>query len=164
MKQTILKGLAHIAGYTTASAHCDVPCGIYDPHQAIIGALTTIRMADIIKELKEKHAGDDHTQDYTRAIIVKEQHADLCKKEVATIWGDYFKAEMIEKHPELHELVHSIMQAASKAKQSEDRANGEKLLELVNKFAEIFWETKSKETKRVAAPYKPESEIVIPVL
>lgn len=164
MKQQILQSLAKLTGYETAQAHCDVPCGIYDPHQAIIGALTAIRMADIIKELKEKHAGKDHTQDYTRAIMVKEQHADMCKKEVATIWGDYFKAEMIEKYPDLHNLVHSILQAGSKAKQSEDRANGEKLLELVNKFAEIFWATKGKETKRVAAPYKPESEIVIPVL
>lgn len=163
MKQTILKNLAKITGYEIAHAHCDVPCGIYDPHQAIIGALTTIRMADIIKEIKEKHADGAHQQDYMRAIAVKEQHADMCKKEVATIWGDYFKPEMVEQHPDLHNLVHSILQAASKAKQSEERANGEKLLELVNKFAEIFWQTKGKETKRVAAPYKPESEIVIPV-
>ncbi len=164
MNQTILKGLSKLIGHETAYAHCDLPCGIYDPHQAIIGALTAIRMADILAELKGKHAGEDHQQDYVRAVIIKESHADLVKKEVGTIMGDYFKPEMIEKYPDLHKLTHSIMQAASKAKQNEGREYGVNLLELVNQFAEIFWQSKGKETKRVISPYKPEMEMVIPVL
>lgn len=164
MKQAILQSVAVVVGYQTAHAHCDVPCGIYDPHGAIIGALTTIRMIDIIKEIKDGHGVNDQMHDIVRAVNVKEQHADLCKKEIATIWGDYFKAEMTEQYPDLHNLVHSILQAASKAKQSENREHAEKLLDLVNQFAEIFWKTKGKETKRVKAPYKPESEIVIPIL
>ena len=151
-----------MVGAEIAYAHCDIPCGIYDPHQAQIAALTVIRMADIIAEAKL--AGHDHTHELVRAIAVKEEHAEICKREVHVIWGDYFKPEMIEKYPNLHTLVHSIMQAGSKARQTEDRANGEKLLELVNEFAQIFWESKGMETKTVKAPYKPESDIVIPVL
>lgn len=167
-QQTILKTAAALFGSTIAYAHCDIPCGIYDPHQAQIAALTTIRMADLITELKGLHASDDHhhntEHDLIRIVNVKDQHAEICKREVAVIWGDYFKPEMIEKHPHLHELVHSIMQTASKTRQSDERANGEKLLELVNEFAKIFWETKGKETKEVTAPYKPEAKIVLPIL
>jgi nickel superoxide dismutase len=168
MRQAILKTITRFTGIEVAHAHCDIPCGIYDPHQAQIGALTVIRMQDLIAELREMAKKEDNhhdtEHDIIRTIKVKEEHADMCKKEVATIWGDYFKPEMIEQYPDLHKHVHGIMQAASKARQSSDRATGEKLLELVNEFAETFWKCKGKETKRAKAPYKPESELVYPVL
>ena len=150
----------------TAYAHCDLPCGIYDPHGALIGALTVIRMMDIMKELETAHTEHDveFRNSMIRAIAIKEDHAELVKKEVRTIWGDYFKPEHIEKYPELHGLVHEIMQLASRGKQTVDRAQGLKLLEKVNRFAEIFWESKGKKTKRVKAPYKPEEKIVVPLL
>lgn len=152
--------------FDTADAHCDVPCGIYDPHQAQIGALTVIRMLDIMDDLAKTHK--DLDQEYlntmTRAIAIKEEHAELVKREIRVIFGDYFKKEHIEKYPELPELAHKIMQAGSKARQTASRANGLELLSLVNRFAEIFWETKGVATKKVKAPYKPGEEIVVPVL
>lgn len=141
----------------TAYAHCDIPCGIYDPHQAQIGALTVIRMIDIMKEHPDTHS-------MIRAVQVKEEHAEIVKKEVRTIWGDYFKPDMIEKYPELHALVHEIMHLASKGKQTDERNHAEKLLEKVNRFAEIFWDSKGIKTKLVKAPYKPEMEVVYPEL
>jgi len=138
-------------------AHCDIPCGIYDPHQAQIAALTVIRMMDLIADTKSEH-------DIARYIAVKEQHAELCKQEARIIWGDYFKADHTGSHPELNELTHEIMKLASVARQGVDRKDGVKLLEAINKFAEIFWETKGISTKRVKSPYKPEEEIVYPEL
>lgn len=138
-------------------AHCDIPCGIYDPHQMQIGVLTVIRMLDIMAEAHGEH-------DIARLVIVKEEHAEIVKREVRVIWGDYFKAEHVEKYPELHSLTHEIMQLASKVRQTVVRTEAEKLLDKVNRFAEIFWETKGKKTRRVKAPYKPEEEVVVPIL
>ncbi len=153
-------------------AHCDIPCGIYDPHQAQLGALTVIRMVDIIQE-NAQHAQEaeqkgsnplEFRHSVIRAVTVKEEHAEMCKREVRVIWGDYFKDEHLEKYPELNDLVKKIMQLGSKVKQTVERSVAVELLVAVNRFAEIFWETKGISTKHVKAPYKPEEEIVYPVL
>jgi nickel superoxide dismutase len=94
----------------------------------------------------------------------KESHAASVKHDIATIWGDYFKAPQIEAYPEIHEVVHTIMQQASKCKQHIARENGEELLNSVNRFAEIFWATKGVETQSVIAPYPPALAVIQPVL
>lgn len=162
LSQNILSLLPH----EIAHAHCDLPCGIYDPHQAQIGALTVIRMMDIIKELEHghEHHDEEFRNSMMRAIQIKEKHAELTKHEVRVIWGDYFKPEHHKKYPELNSIAYEIMQLGSKSKQTVDRSNGMSLLEKVNRFAEIFWETKGINTKRVKAPYKPEEEIIVPAL
>lgn len=172
ISQSMLSILAKIMPVQNAHAHCDVPCGIYDPHWAIVGGLTVIRMIDImqdharhIQEAGQK--GDDDLElrnNLIRAVEVKEEHAEIVKHEVRVIWGDYFKPEHKEKFPELDTIVYEIMQLASKVKQTVDRNMAVKLLDKINRFAEIFWESKGKQTKRVKAPYKPEEEIVIPIL
>jgi nickel superoxide dismutase len=166
MIHRILKTLDSIKPFERASAHCDIPCGIYDPHQAQIAVLTVIRMIDLMAELaaNEKQENLSYHNTLSRHITVKEEHAELCKKEVRVIWGDYFKAEHIEKYPELHSLTHKIMQLGSKCRQGTSRETALELLQAVNRFAEIFWETKGVATKRVKAPYKPGEEIVHPVL
>ena len=78
--------------------------------------------------------------------------------------GDYFKDPQIEMYPNIHSLVHSIMMAGSKCKQSIDRQNGLDLVELVNEFTEAFWGTKDIKTQRVIAPYPPALEVVQPIL
>lgn len=162
----IFKALDRLFRFPEARAHCDVPCGIYDPHHALIGALTVIRMIDLMGELKGAHGPE--TQEYqnsmSRYILVKEEHAELVKREVRVIFGDYIKKEQVDKYPELPELVHKIMQHGSKARQTTSREAAMDLLNSVNRFAEIFWETKGVQTKRVKAPYKPSEEIVYPVL
>lgn len=153
-------------------AHCDVPCGIYDPHQAQVAALTAIRMVDIIQENAklaqeaEKTGSNPFPFRHTviRAIAVKEEHAEMCKREARIIWGDYFKDEHLQKYPELNDLVHKIMQLGSRTRQNIDREVAIDLLAAVNRFAEIFWESKGVATKKLKAPYKPEEEIIYPVL
>ena len=150
-----------------AQAHCDIPCGIYDPHLAQVAALTVIRMDDMIADLIATHK-DQHDAEFMnsmgRYVAVKEEHAELCKREIRVIFGDYFKKEHIDKYPELPELTHKIFQLGSKSRQTAGRDNGVQLLGLVNRFAEIYWETKGVPTKKVKAPYKPGEEITYPVL
>lgn len=151
----------------SVDAHCDIPCGIYDPHQAQIGALTVIRMVDLINSLEEAH-GDEWTMEtnnsLARYIVVKEEHAELTKHEIRVIWGDFIKPAHIEKYPQLHELVHKIMQLGSKSRQTVNRETALALLEAVNEFAEIFWAIKGIETKRVKSPYSVKEDMVVPIL
>jgi len=138
-----------------AQAHCDIPCGIYDPATALLAALSVVRLMDIQAE-----ASDQNT--FVRCVLQKEEEAEKVKHEVRVIWGDYFKAPQIEKHPQIHELAHAIMQKASACKQGTDRADGEALVDLVNQFAEIFWTTKDVSTERWVSPYPPSLEVVQP--
>jgi nickel superoxide dismutase len=161
----IFEAIDKIMHFKTVSAHCDIPCGIYDPHLAEVAAHTVIRMDMLISDLvKSNDMSPDGRNKMIRYTMIKEQHAELCKHEVRIIWGDYFKPEHAQANPELNALVWDIMKAASKAKQSTNIADGEALLDKVNKFAEIFWKTKNIQTSRVKAPYPTEKEIVLPKL
>lgn len=151
-------------------AHCDIPCGIYDPHLAQVAALTVIRMNQMIRDLPDptpagggmpsQEDRNKYIHAVSRFTAVKEEHAELVKKEVRIIWGDFFKAE---NRPEgLHELVDNIMKTASKARQNLDMAAAEQLLDLVNQFAEAFWKAKGVETKRVSSNQAAGGEYVVP--
>ncbi|MCC6147710.1 MAG: superoxide dismutase, Ni [Anaerolineaceae bacterium] len=166
MIQKILTTIDKLVHFEHAQAHCDIPCGIYDPHLAQISALTVIRMVDLMNELASSEKKDkiEFDNSIARHIAVKEEHAEQCKREVRVIWGDYIKQEHLDKYPELHSLVHKIMQLGSKSRQSASRETAMELLTAVNRFAEIFWETKNIPTRRVKAPYKPGEEVVYPVL
>lgn len=94
----------------------------------------------------------------------KEDQATLCKEEVRIIWGDYIKGPQIEKFPDVHTVAHSVMLAASKAKQEADRSHAVNLVDQVNAFAEIFWKTKDVKVKRAVCPYPPALEVVYPDL
>ena len=152
----IMRALEIIKPSQYVFAHCDVPCGIYDPHQAQIAAHTVFRMTQLIKE------NENDTHKIARFTSVKEEHAELCKKEIRIIWGDYFKPEHLEKFPQLHTLVWEIMKTASTTKQNVDSDATEKLLEKVMEFSEIFWKSKNIETFRTIAPYPTEKNIVYP--
>ena len=100
----------------------------------------------------------------SRLVLEKEEQARIVKNEINIIWGDYFKAPQIEISPTVHELVHSIMQAASRCKQDVGKDNGVVLLRLVNDFTSIFWETKGIATRTVIAPYPPALDVIQPIL
>lgn len=151
--------------FKRVKAHCDVPCGIYDPITAQIAALTVVRMIDLINDLEAKGlSAKDHANSMERYVAVKEEHAEKAKHEVRVIWGDYIKAPHLEKFPELNGVTHKIMQLGSKARQTTDREAAVEFVEAINQFAEIFWATKNVPTKRAKAPYAPALELVYPVL
>jgi len=121
----------------TASAHCDVPCGVYDPAQARIEA-------DSVQKIIEKYHASNDEAFRARCLFVKEQRADLVKHHLWVLWTDYFKPEHLEAYPDLHDLFWKATKAAGQAKQTTDAANAEKLLGLIDEIAAIFWKTKGK--------------------
>lgn len=144
----------------TVEAHCDIPCGIYDPHQMQIAALTVIRMNQLIEAL-----GGDEAKvkaSFPRYMLVKEEHAEIVKKEVRVIWGDYFKAEHLEKYPDLNDFVWGLLKLAGKAKQEINMQVAQDLLAQTQKFAEMFWDTKGVKTKRAPSNQAVGGEIVVP--
>lgn len=151
--------------FPTVSAHCDIPCKIYDPITAQLSVLTMIRMVDLLNELTAKAdmSANDHAQ-FSRLVAQKESHGKKVKEEVAIIWGDFIKAPQIETFPEVHHLVHSIMLNASNAKQHINREVTLALLNKVNRFAEIFWQSKGMKTYMATCPYPPEQALIYPVL
>lgn len=145
----------------TAKAHCDVPCGIYDPISAQIAALSVIRMIDLMTSL-QKSDSLEYINTITRHIAVKEEEAEKVKHEIRIIWGDFIKGPQVEKYPHIHTLVHNIMTLASANRQHVSRDKAYELLDEVNKFAEIFWEIKGVTTKIVKSNYLPNEDIVVP--
>jgi nickel superoxide dismutase len=115
-------------------AHCDLPCGVYDPAQARIEAQS-------VKAIQEKMAnfeGDDRV----RAILIKEERAELVKHHLMVLWADYFKPEHLEKYPKLHDMFWKAIKQASECKHHNESAEGQKLLDQIDEIAKIFWETK----------------------
>jgi nickel superoxide dismutase len=119
----------------TALAHCDLPCGVYDPAQARIEA-------ESVKACMEKFNGSDDPVFKERAVSIKEQRADLVKHHLWVLWTDYFKPEHLEKYPQLHELFWKATKKAGESKKTTDPAVGQQLLDQIAEITKIFWETK----------------------
>ncbi|MEV0535014.1 superoxide dismutase, Ni [Kitasatospora sp. NPDC050463] len=119
----------------TVHAHCDLPCGVYDPAQARIEA-------ESVKGTQEKYQANEDPAFRTRALIIKEQRAEAVKHHISVLWSDYFKAPHFEKYPQLHQLINDTLKAASATKASTDPATGQALLDLIAEVDKIFWETK----------------------
>ena len=123
-----------------AEAHCDIPCGIYDPISAKIAAQTVLKMVMRIQALSGDGAARANSE--SRYIAVKEEHAELTKREIDILWHDYFKPEHLEKHPDLHTKVWEATKLASKNKQSVDLDAAKQLVAAVDEIAGAFWSTK----------------------
>ena len=115
-------------------AHCDLPCGVYDPAQAKIEAESVLAI--------QKKMTDFSNDDRTRAIIIKEERAELVKHHLMVLWADYFKPEHLEDHPELHDKFWKAIKQASDCKHHAEPETGEKLLEMIDEISDIFWQTK----------------------
>jgi nickel superoxide dismutase len=132
-----------LAPTTTVRAHCDLPCGVYDPEQARIEAESCFR-------IMEKYQANTDETFRARAIGIKEERAELVKHHLDVLWHDYFKPEHVEKVPNLHELFWNATKAASKVKASVDPADGKKLLDLIDEVDAAWKATGGEEKTRVA--------------
>ena len=121
----------------TVSAHCDLPCGVYDPAQARIEA-------ESIKAICKKVAENDDPDFRTRAAIIKEARSHLVKEHLWVLWTDYFKPPHFEKYPNLDALFNEAtkLAGASGTKGSFDEAQADALLAKIAEIDAIFWETK----------------------
>jgi nickel superoxide dismutase len=122
---------------TVVSAHCDLPCGVYDPAQARIEA-------ESVKAICEKYQANTDPEFRTRALLIKEQRSELVKHHLWVLWTDYFKAPHFEKYPQLNQLFNEAtkLAGAGGAKGSADPSVAEQLLVKIDEIAKIFWETK----------------------
>ena len=146
------------------SAHCDIPCGIYDPHAAQIAALTVVRMNQLIDGLSQpsgdKTAEETYENSLTRYIKTKEDHAEICKRELDILWHDYFKPEHLDKYPDLHDKFWNATKLASKNKQTVDMQAAQDLLAATQDIAEMFWASKGVQTRRGSSNQTVGGELV----
>jgi len=119
----------------TVSAHCDLPCGVYDPAQAKIEAQS-------VKACMEKYNASSDADFKVRATIIKEERADLVKHHLWVLWTDYFKVEHLKEYPNLHDLFWMATKSAGEAKKTNDVVVADRLLAEIDDIAEIFWATK----------------------
>jgi nickel superoxide dismutase len=131
----ILAAFDRLSSPATVSAHCDLPCGVYDPAQARIEA-------ESVKNCITKFNDSNDDVFKTRATFIKEERADLVKHHLWVLWTDYFKPEHLEAHPNLHDLFWKATKTAGEAKKGNDPAVADSLLTQIDAIATIFWETK----------------------
>jgi len=133
-----------LAPTTTAHAHCDLPCGVYDPEQARIEA-------ESCHKINEKYAANEDATFRTRAVAIKEERAELVKHHLDVLWHDYFKPEHLEKFPDLHDVCWKASKAASKVKQTTDLEAAKELLGLIDKIDEMWRASGGPEKTRLQA-------------
>ena len=132
-----------LAPSTTVHAHCDLPCGVYDPEQARIEA-------ESVYKIIEKMGANSDPVFTARAIGIKEQRADLAKHHLDVLWHDYFKPEHLATVPNLHELFWNATKQVSKVKASTDIADAKKLLDMIDEIDAAWKATGGQEKTRVA--------------
>lgn len=153
MNKSILQNILSIFPSQEALAHCDIPCGIYDPTPAQIAAHTVLRMTQLLGEKTAMH-------DVARITHVKEEHGQRVESELDTLKHDYFKPEHFEKFPELKDLFKEAVKLSAETRQQVSVEKAQELLEKVLQIAEIFYKTKNVTPVRVASLYPTKGEIV----
>lgn len=152
MIKKIKKALLDLAPTNVAKAHCDGPCGVYDPAQARIEAESVYMMTKKILDLKKPEGGDEqenlkYQNTLTRFIAIKEERADLAKEHVLVLWTDFFKPEHLDKYPNLHELFWKTAKLCSSCKQEVNLEHAQELLDNIKEIHEMFWNEKGKDVE-----------------
>lgn len=125
----------------TVSAHCDVPCGIYETDTMTHAASTCLRMMEKIADLGELDSVEKHNT-FARVVATKEEHAQKCKDQLYLLWSDYFKPEHLEQFPDLHDLFWQATKQCGKVKQTVSADEAKKLQDMVHDIAHMFADSK----------------------
>ena len=135
--------------FETGEAHCDGPCGVYDPAQARIEAESVLQLTKKILDLKRPDGDDKAHAAYqntlTRYIAIKEERAEMAKHHILVLWTDYFKPAHLEKFPDLHETFWKAAKACSSCKQEVSLEHAQELMDAIKKIHEMFWASKDKD-------------------
>ncbi len=135
---------------TEAEAHCDGPCGVYDPASARIAAEAVLSMSKKLAALSppdnnNASAWSHYLNHFARYVSIKEDQAHVAKEEILVLWTDFFKPEHLSAHPNLHTLIWETTKLASKCKQNVDVAAAEKFLANIQEIHDIFWGIKGRD-------------------
>lgn len=128
-------------------AHCDVPCGIYDPKPAQIAAETVVKMVEKIQSLPKSNPSVSDRNLFVRAVWTKEEHARRCKEELLILWTDFFKPEHLAMFPNLHETFWKAAKLCSQNKQEVDMEKAVQLKKAVDDIADMFNKAKASNKK-----------------
>lgn len=136
--------------FGTAEAHCDAPCGVYDPASSRIAAEAVLSMTKKILDLKVPDGGDakataNYHNTLTRYILVKEEQARVAKDELLILWTDYFKPVHLEKYPNLHDTFWKAAKLCSACKVEVSLEHAQELMDAIKEIHEIYWGSKDKE-------------------
>lgn len=124
-------------------AHCDVPCGIYDPKPAQIASQTVLKMVKLIQDLPTENPTVNDRNKFVRCVLTKEEHARKCKEELLILWTDYFKPEHLLMFPNLHETFWKAAKLCSKNKQEVSLEHAQELVKVIDEIAQIFVKSKA---------------------
>lgn len=146
--QKLLRCVDRLSPPLVAHAHCDVPCGVYEPDSMTWAAETCLKLTEKLLGLElpnqqEKKAVLEYHNTVARAVAVKEEYAEICKREMLILWTDYFKPEHLVKWPDLHEKIWKATKQCSVIKRSVSTEECKKLQAMVAEIAEIFRSTKN---------------------
>ena len=151
--QHVIRILDRFLGIEPLYAHCDVPCGIYDPHGATIAAKTVHTMNKKLTDLPtpgptaSPQEALEHRNTIVRMVQTKELHAQVCKQELLILWTDYFKPEHLAMFPDLHETFWKAAKLCSYNKQHVDPAKSQELMDVVAKVSELFQKAEAAKKK-----------------
>lgn len=143
MSTRLLALVDRFATPQTVHAHCDIPCGVYDPEQARIEAESCYKIAS-------KYQDSDDDTFRQRCVIIKEARADLAKHHISVLWSDHFKPEHLDQFPNLHDTFWRALKQVSQVKRSMDPAEGQKLLDLIDEIDDMWKKTGGLESTRVS--------------
>ena len=125
-------------------AHCDIPCGVYDPKPAQIAAQTILKMVQLIIDLPTENKTINDKNKFVRCVLTKEEHVRKCKEEILILWTDYFKPEHLKMFPNLHDTFWKAAKLCSVNKQEVSVARATELIKAIDEIATIFQKTTSK--------------------
>jgi nickel superoxide dismutase len=133
-----------------AQAHCDGPCGVYDPASARIAAEAVLSMTKKMLALTPPDGNDNqawasYLNTMSRYASIKEEQAHLTKTELLVLWTDYFKPVHVESYPDLHETFWNAAKLCSACKVEANLSHAEDLMNAVEKIHGIFWATKGRD-------------------
>ncbi|MEM9731530.1 MAG: superoxide dismutase, Ni [Myxococcota bacterium] len=140
----------------TAEAHCDGPCGIYDPAAARITAEAVRSMTKKILDLQVPDPSDAEAMvryhnTLSRYIAIKEEQAEITKHELIVLWTDYFKPPHLDDIPDLHDIFWKAAKLCSACKVEVSAQHADELIETVEKIHDLFWKTKNRNVDWVLA-------------
>jgi nickel superoxide dismutase len=138
-----------------ANAHCDGPCGVYDPASARVAAEAVQSMTKKMLTLAANHSTDSGSAAYintmSRYAAIKEEEAHKCKEELLVLWTDFFKPQHLQEHPDIHTVFWQAAKLCSACKVEVSSEHAQELMDAVEHIHNMFWKVKGRDVPWIRA-------------